>query len=40
MMPTKVTMKKMPENLFRVKVNKCPVKKAVQTVCIGSNADK
>ena len=31
MYSTNVTMKKMPENRFRVKVNKCPLKKAVQT---------
>ena len=28
---TKVTMKRIPENRFRVKVNKCPLKKAIQT---------
>ena len=33
-----VTMKNKLENLFRVKVNKCPVKKAELISCIGNNA--
>ena len=33
-----VTTKNKLENLFRVKVNKCPVKKAELMSCIGSNA--
>ena len=36
MIPTKVTMKKMPEKRFRVKVNKCAAKKDVQISCMGN----
>ena len=32
-----VTMKNKLENLFRVKVNKCPAKKAELMSCIGNN---
>ena len=35
-----VTMKNKLENLFRVKVNKCPLKKAELMSCIGNNVCK
>ena len=38
MSAAKVTMKKIPENRFRVKVNKWPHKKAAQMPYIGNNA--